>query len=595
MSSAIAVSQARRVWMPAVSLLVVAIVVGIGWLQYKQWSRFEATISQSRAGVEWDLFQLQAERYKMLAKLNEALLTRGDPAVMEDVVLRHEVLISRLEIMRAGSGPREAFRAPENRPLFDRMEAYALAGDAYFGRSGDAPAYAEVRLRALRDALVDMASSMQDLVITINTIHNDQARARGEQLRKQAVVSGLTSLALAVLVGVMGLLALRQLIQVRQNNAELMAVRDQLQQALARAEISNEALSASEQRLTGLIDTAKDAIVSIDQSQHIVVFNSAAEAMFGRTAREMMGRSLEVLLPQDVRPRHHEFVARFGQIGSMPRSMGPIAGLKALRANGEVFPIEASISTFDASGQITYLVIIRDITERERDYRALRDSENSLREAQGRVQQLAYFDSLTQIPNRVRYIDEVATLLRTTMEQASVGAALLIDLDNFKSINDNWGHRCGDKLLVEMARRIVDSVPVGSFVARLGGDEFIVLLTGLSSGATTATARVREVCRTLLAALSASYSLDDREHVCSASIGVALFGNAPMDADDLLSRADSAMYQAKADGRNDFRFFDQQLQDRLAGIAELEADLRLSIAATNCNCTTSRRSTAPAR
>ena len=182
------VPQARRVWMPAVSLLVVAIVVGIGWLQFKQWSRFEATLSQSRAGVEWDLFQLQAERYKMLAKLNEALLTRGDPAVMEDVVLRHEVLISRLEIMRAGSGPREAFRAPENRPLFDRMEAYALAGDAYFGRSGDAPAYAEVRLRALRDALVEMSGPMQDLVITINTIHNDQARASSEQLRKQAVV-----------------------------------------------------------------------------------------------------------------------------------------------------------------------------------------------------------------------------------------------------------------------------------------------------------------------------------------------------------------------------------------------------------------------
>ncbi|MDP4299693.1 putative bifunctional diguanylate cyclase/phosphodiesterase [Leptothrix discophora] len=575
--AAASTSRVRRLWLPVLSLLVVAIVVGIGWLQHTQWHRFEATVSESRAGVEWDLFQLQAERYKMLAKLNEALLTRGDPAVMDSVVLRHEVLISRLEIMRSGSGPRASFRFPENRPFFDLMEAYAHAGDAYFGLNGDTPAFDEGRVRGLRDALEAMSGPVQDVILNINTIHNDQARMRGEQLRRQAVVSGLTSMALAVLVGAMGLIALRQLTRVRENNVELIQVQDQLKEALVRAEIGNEALSASERRLKGLIDTAKDAIVSIDQSQRVIVFNSAAEHMFGRSAVDMIGRPLDMLLPESTRGRHHGFVARFGQNGSTPRAMSSMGGLTAVRASGEVFPIEASISASDASGQLTYLVIIRDVTERERAFRALQESENSLREAQGRVRQLAYFDSLTKIPNRACFVEEVAGLLREAIERSSLGAALLIDLDNFKAINDNWGHRSGDKLLVEMARRIVSTVPVDAFVARLGGDEFIVVLTGLGPDAQAATARVREICRALLPSLSAPCVLDEREHVCSASIGVALFGDAPLLADELLSRADSAMYQAKADGRNDFRFFDQRLQARLAGLSEMEADLRLAI------------------
>ncbi len=568
----------RRVWQPALSALVVVLVLGIGWLQYTQWQRFEASVSQSRAGVEWDLFQLQAERYKMLAKLNEALLTRGERAVMDEVQLRYEVLISRLEIMRSGNGPREEFRAPRNRPLFERMEAFARAGDAYFGTGGESPVYDELRLRLLRTALEDMAGPLQDVVLNINTMQNDQARERRDQLRAQAVASGLSSLVLAMLVGTLGLLALRQLRTARGRNAELVAVQDQLKVALDRAEQGNRALRESERRLTSLIDTAKDAIISIDHEQRVIVFNDAAESMFGRRAEDMLGQTLDVLLPPSTRAGHGQFVARFGDVGGAPRSMGPIAGLTAVRANGEVFPIEASISTFDAAGQQAYLVIIRDVTERERAFRALQASEASLREAQGKVQQLAYFDSLTQIPNRTHYVTEIVGILSGAIERGTLGAAILIDLDNFKAINDNWGHRSGDRLLVEFARRIVDNVPEGTFVARLGGDEFIAVLTGLSPDAQQASAHVRESCRTLLQALQAPCTIDGREHICSASMGVALFGDAPMSADDLLSRADSAMYQAKADGRNDFRFFDQQLQAHLVSQSELEADLRLSIA-----------------
>ncbi|RZS56902.1 putative bifunctional diguanylate cyclase/phosphodiesterase [Sphaerotilus mobilis] len=570
-------ATARRFWQPALSALVVVLVLGIGGLQYNQWKRFEATVSLSRAGVEWDLFQLQAERYKMIAKLNEALLTRGDPAVMDEVLLRYEVIISRLEIMRAGSGPREEFRAPRNRPLFERMEAFAQAGDTYFHDRDRPPLYDEARLRDLRRALEDMAAPLQEVVLNINTLQNEEALARVQQLREQAVLSGASSLALAALVGALGLLALRQLRTTRQKNAELMAVQAQLQDALDRAEASNTALRESEQRLTGLIDTAKDAIISIDQSQRIIVFNSAAEAMFGRTTEDMLGETLDVLLPLSTRPGHAGFVARFGELSGAPRAMGTLSGLTALRANGEVFPIEASISAFDAAGRKAFLVIIRDITERERAFRALQASEASLREAQGKVQQLAYFDSLTQVPNRTHYVTEIVGILDRALEHRRLGAVILIDLDNFKAINDNWGHRSGDRLLIEFARRIVEHVPEGTFVARLGGDEFIAVLTGLSADVAAASADVRDTCRHLLQALQAPCVIDGREHACSASMGVALFGDAPLNADDLLSRADSAMYQAKADGRNDFRFFDQQLQAHLVSQAELEADLRQSI------------------
>ncbi len=571
-------ASTRRFWLPLLASLVIGLVFGIGWLQYTQWARFEGTVRESRAGIEWDLFQLQAERYKLLVKINEALLAHNDAEVMAGVKLRYEVLISRVDIMRQASGPREAFRADENQPFFDAMATFTSLGDAYLGVGADAPDFDEARLRELRRALDGLAAPMQDLVFNTNNVLNEQARARGAQLREQAIVSGLTSLALAVLVGAMGLVALLQLRIARLNNAELMAVQEQLKVALQRAEDGNQALRESERRLTGLVDTAKDAIVSIDQSQRIVVFNTAAEQMFGRPAAEMLGQGLEVLLPQATRARHGSFVARFGQASGAPRSMGPLNGLTAVRANGEVFPIEASISAFDASGQQAFLVIIRDVTERERAFRALQASEASLREAQGKVQQLAYFDSLTQIPNRTHYVTEIVDMLASAIARQALGAAILIDLDNFKAINDNWGHRSGDRLLVEFAQRIVRSVPEGTFVARLGGDEFIAVLTGLGSDAQVASAQVRETCRALLQALLAPCALDGREHVCSASMGVALFGDVPLGADELLSRADSAMYQAKADGRNDYRFFDQQLQAQLVSQAELEADLRLSIA-----------------
>jgi diguanylate cyclase (GGDEF)-like protein/PAS domain S-box-containing protein len=206
---------------------------------------------------------------------------------------------------------------------------------------------------------------------------------------------------------------------------------------------------------------------------------------------------------------------------------------------------------------------IQDITERKT--------------AADKIEQLAFFDLLTDLPNRRLLLDRLRQAMAASARSEKCGALLFIDLDNFKTLNDTLGHDIGDLLLQQVARRLVTCVREGDTVARLGGDEFVVMLEDLSGNLQEAATQTEIVGEKILAALNETYDLGNYKHHSTPSIGVTLFINHQETIDELLKRADLAMYQAKAAGRNTLRFFDPDMQASVAARAAMEVDLRKAI------------------
>ncbi len=193
------------------------------------------------------------------------------------------------------------------------------------------------------------------------------------------------------------------------------------------------------------------------------------------------------------------------------------------------------------------------------------------------IERLAFYDALTQLPNRRLLLDRLHRLVLSSQRTHQHGALLFIDLDNFKDLNDTLGHDVGDQLLTQVAQRLVCSVRECDTVARFGGDEFVILLEGLDTDTDHAARQAEAVARKLLVALNTPFELAGQQHYSTPSIGLTLFGQERQSVDELLKRADLAMYEAKAAGRNTHRFFDPGMQQALHARSSLEADLRQSL------------------
>lgn len=190
------------------------------------------------------------------------------------------------------------------------------------------------------------------------------------------------------------------------------------------------------------------------------------------------------------------------------------------------------------------------------------------------IGRLAFYDTLTGLPNRQLLMDRLGHAVTLHARLKRFGAVLLLDLDNFKNINDTLGHDNGDLLLDLVARRLVDNVAERDTVARLGGDEFVIILEDIGSSKEAAAQHAEIVARRVLGVLNGSYKLRGHERHITPSMGVALFGGTALTINELLKRADLAMYQAKAAGRNTVCFFDPKIQAAALARAGLEAEMR---------------------
>lgn len=213
------------------------------------------------------------------------------------------------------------------------------------------------------------------------------------------------------------------------------------------------------------------------------------------------------------------------------------------RKNGEVYPKWMTITAVkDEGGSVTqYVAIFSDITERKR--------------AEEEIQSLAFYDPLTQLPNRRLFLDRLQNALAASERYADYGAVLFLDMDHFKALNDTHGHDYGDLMLVEVAQRIRSCVREMDTVARLGGDEFVVLVESISQDAQEARENVLRVAEKIRESLARPYRLNGVEHLSSPSIGIALYHGEEDSLEALLKQADTAMYAAKNAGRNAVRVF----------------------------------------
>ena len=226
---------------------------------------------------------------------------------------------------------------------------------------------------------------------------------------------------------------------------------------------------------------------------------------------------------------------------------------------------------------LLYAAMLTMVTRYREAYIVERERGEALRAEAVVTERLAFSDGLTGLPNRAMIHRRLEEALADARQNHSLGALFFLDLDNFKNLNDTLGHGFGDSLLQAVALRLLANVPPGQTVGRLGGDEFVVLLQGLPSNQADAASAAQTAANRLLLGLRPQYRIRGYECTSTPSIGIALFPQPVDSVNDLLKRADLAMYRAKALGRNSFCLFDPQMQVLLEERAALEADLRLAL------------------
>ena len=292
----------------------------------------------------------------------------------------------------------------------------------------------------------------------------------------------------------------------------------------------------------------------------IVFVNHAFERHTGYQKEEVLQKTLGILLgPLTER-------AELGRIRRALIQTHPVrAELTIYCKSGQRLCMELEIVPVDyfSSGVTHWIVVARDITERKAN--------------EDEIEHLAFYDALTQLPNRQLLMGRLRRVLTHTGGKPQIGALMFIDLDHFKLLNDSLGHSKGDLLLRKVASRLAISVEESHTVARLGGDEFVVMLKDLGDSLTAASAQARQTGEKILAALGEPYELAGYPYHGTCSLGITCFDQRGASIEDLLKQADLAMYQAKASGRNALCFFDPVMQAAATSNAALTAELRQSL------------------
>jgi predicted signal transduction protein with EAL and GGDEF domain/FixJ family two-component response regulator len=320
------------------------------------------------------------------------------------------------------------------------------------------------------------------------------------------------------------------------------------------------ALRESERRNRALLQALPDTIFMVDGTGVLVEHISGNERNYGRN---LVGKTLEEAFPAAV--------ARAARAALGGRNAAAVAGIEFKVRQGEKRRwFEARVRP-QADGPL--LIVIRDTTER--------------REAKARIEYLAYYDTLTRLPNRQLFVREAARALPAPGKADQLAAVLYLDLDRFKRINDNLGHSIGDALLQEVARRLesifadaeaiapvgvppqAGAGPLRHRIARFGGDEFALLLTGLRDEQ-----QAIDIADRIRNSLAEPFRCDGHRFVITPSIGIALCPRDGRDVEDLLVKADMAMYQAKGRGRNAHAFYGETMGVRSLGRLELENELQ---------------------
>jgi diguanylate cyclase (GGDEF)-like protein/PAS domain S-box-containing protein len=314
-----------------------------------------------------------------------------------------------------------------------------------------------------------------------------------------------------------------------------------------------EELKKSKEFLNSIINTIPDPVFVKDQNHRWIVLNNAYCRFIGYSLDKLLEKS-----DRDFFPPYQ--AAHFWEQDNITFRSGVERETEEefTNANGVTYAIATKRSLHkDAAGNLFLVGVIRDITQRKRMEEELRQaaaelvrSNTELKEAEDRLRRMAYHDTLTGLPNRELLYERLNQSLDWAQTQNQLVALLFLDLDGFKQINDTYGHDMGNQLLKSVAQRLLGCLRSSDTVARLGGDEFVVLLPSIPS-----VQDVTRVAEKILTTLSQNFMLDDKIIPVTTSIGISIYPHDAEDRDILIKKADLAMYDAKALGKNCHQFF----------------------------------------
>ena len=293
-------------------------------------------------------------------------------------------------------------------------------------------------------------------------------------------------------------------------------------------------VAASEARYSAILEHASEGIVTLNRGVLIEGFNKTAEKLFGYKGSEILGMPFtRLLIPEDA--------ARFAGPNGMP-IIADDAMFTGLRKNRETFPLLLSINSFSHGDTTLSILVAQDVSERIAYEETLAN--------------LAYYDTLTGLPNRRLFYDRLQQAIANTARTEKLLAVLFLDLDRFKVINDTFGHQTGDLLLKAVAERLCSVVRNTDVIARLGGDEFTLILTNLSH-----VQDIERMARNILTLFAKPFIFSGHEIATTTSIGISVYPFIDSDADELVKHADTAMYFAKKRGKDNYQFYSAEMDE----------------------------------
>ena len=295
------------------------------------------------------------------------------------------------------------------------------------------------------------------------------------------------------------------------------------------------ALRDSEFKFRSCFQSTVVAIVVANEDGDIIEWNSGAEAMFGYSAANYIGRPLTTLVPDYLRERHLKGLRKAVVNGGVVQP-GITHEMTGMRSSQDEFPMQMTLGSWKAGDRLFFSAMLLDDTLRKK--------------AEEQLLRQELYDGLTGLPNRVLAMDRLMQQINTSQRKGQLVAAVLLDLDDFKKVNDTLGHETGDRIIIEAASRLQRLVRSEDTVGRLGGDEFIILVSGLSHPG-----EVHPIVEGLLQVFQDPFILNGRELLLTASLGIAIYPDDGLKPSDLLRNADSAMYHSKETGRNTFSYF----------------------------------------
>ena len=415
------------------------------------------------------------------------------------------------------------------------------------------------------------AQTQARLVYAVAGTPSEQAIAQGECIVRQDLASGLPLAADFGMGGMQGYIG-RRVDSADGSAIGLLYVLfrhpiERVDHTLATLRIFSARVSAEMQRhatelqmrsQAALLDHATDAIIVRSMNGAVTFWNKGAERLYGWTGAEALGQSM---LTRTAAESHdmQDILDRTVRDGEWRGE------LLQRRHDGNSVAVEArwTLIRDDQGAPLSILAIETDLTQRK--------------SAEYEIEHLAFYDRLTDLPNRLLLRNRLQHALETNERSGRMGALLWVDLDHFKALNDSLGHDTGDLLLQLVAVRLSYCLRASDTVARLGGDEFIILLVDLGDYAAEAASRGKMVAEKILQAFVEPFLLGDDEGHATPSIGITLFGTATDTIDELLQRAELAMYQAKAAGRNTMQFFDPDMQAAVTARLTLESEIRTGL------------------